>query len=133
MDAKNRVTVPSRWLTGEEEEFYSVVDPQSQFLMIMPAEEFANVEKSVNERTDIAPADKRRFIRHFYGTSHTVSADKQGRILLPVEHCQRAGLKENVVLVGSKNRFELWSSDRWTAAKPAETDSYQKVADLIGL
>lgn len=132
MDAKKRITVPSRWLADEEEEFYSVVDPREQFLIIMPAEEFANVENSLAER-DVPAADRRKFMRQFYGNSQVVSADKQGRILLPEDHCRRAGLQENVVLAGGKSRFEIWSADRWSATKGEDTKTYQKVADLIGL
>ncbi|MEO6262248.1 MAG: hypothetical protein ABIP32_07000 [Chthoniobacterales bacterium] len=132
IDAKNRVTIPSRWLAEEEEEFYSVVNPRDHFLILMPPGEFANVENSLIEQ-GIPAAERRPFIRQFYGNSQIVTADKQGRILLPVDHCSRTGLKDNVVIIGSKSRFEIWSAERWAAAKSEETTTYQKVADLIGL
>ncbi|MEO8205859.1 MAG: hypothetical protein ABI615_06730, partial [Chthoniobacterales bacterium] len=103
-----------------------------QFLILMPPAEFANVENSLKEN-GVSAAEQRPFMRWFYGNSQIVVADKQGRILLPEDHCKRTGLKENVVIIGGKSRFEIWSAERCAAAKSEETGTYQKVADLIGL
>ena len=133
LDAKNRVTIPSDWLRGmEEPRFHSVVDPREQFLILLPPEEFAAVEQNMAAQ-DIPPAQRRTFLKKFYADSHTIHTDKQGRILLPEDHRNRAGLRENVVLTGGGRRFEIWNPERWNAFNAESAETYLKVADVIGL
>lgn len=134
VDAKNRVTIPSRWRGGDEgEEFFAVPDPAGNFLMIMPPAEFNRVKSDVEANTAIPAADRRKFIRRFYSTAQLVAADKQGRVLLPEEHCRRLGLEGEVVLIGTHSRMEIWNTERWAAATADEDDAFRRVAGAVGL
>jgi MraZ protein len=46
-----------------------------------------------------------------------MSADKQGRVVLPEKSLQRAGLKENdsVTLVGARDHIQVWPTADWEA------------------
>lgn len=134
VDAKHRVTVPSRWRSGSDnEEFFAVPDPAGNFLMILPPHEFDRVKSDVEANTAIAPSDRRKFIRRFYSLAQLVSVDKQGRILLPEEYCRRLGLDGEVVLIGSHSRMEIWNTQRWTDATVAEDEVFRRVAGEVGL
>jgi MraZ protein len=134
IDAKNRVTIPSRWLGGEEQEFHLLLNtnPQERFLMAMPTEVFAKKEAEI-WALDLAPAQKRKLVRRLYAEAQTVTCDRQGRILLPDDKCAAAGLQGEVVLLGTKDRFEIWSKDRWSASMQEDAEIYEGLADLIGL
>lgn len=132
MDAKNRVTIPSDWLSGEEQRFFAIPDTRQEFLVVMPPEEFDKIEGRIQASTFTAQ-EKRVAIRQFYSDAHAVTTDKQGRMLLPDEHCKRTGLSGEVMIVGSRSRFEIWNSDRWNEATGKQVPIYQKIADLIGL
>jgi len=134
VDAKHRVTVPSRWRTGDDkEEFFAVPDPAGNFLMILPPREFDRVKSDLEANPAIAPADRRKFIRRFYALAQLVSVDKQGRILLPEEYCRRLGLDGEVVLIGSHSRMEIWNTQRWSDATTAEEEVFRRVAGEVGL
>lgn len=132
MDAKNRVTVPSAWLGGGENEFHAIPSAHAEFLIVMPPAEFAEVEGQI-QASDVPPMEKRKAIRQFYGAARSLSTDKQGRVLVPDEHCKQVNLGSDVVLVGTKSRFEIWSTEAWAKATEDETPIYQRVADSIGL
>ena len=132
LDAKKRVAVPSDWVSGEGEVFFVIPHPREGYLMVMPHREFDRWEQKIQE-SGATPGEKRQAIRDFYGTARTVTADKQGRILLPDAHCTAAALKSEVVFVGSKSRFEIWAKDRFESALPANTEVFKRVADMIGL
>ena len=132
MDTKNRVTIPSEWLEAEESKFFAIPNAHNEFLVVMPIEEFDQMEATI--RASPASAQEKRIaIRQFYGAAHAITADKQGRILLLDEYCKRTELSGEVMIVGSRSRFEIWNYARWNAATEAEAPIYQKVADLIGL
>ena len=120
VDAKHRVTIPSRWRGEDGEEFFAVPDPAGSFLMILPPHEFDRVKSDVEQNAAIAPADRRKFIRRFYALAQMVNVDKQGRILLPEDYCRRLGLDGEVVLIGSHSRMEIWNTQRWAAATAEE-------------
>jgi len=134
VDAKHRVTVPSRWRSGDDkEDFFAVPDPAGSFLMILPPHEFDRVKSDVEANPVISPADRRKFIRRFYALAQLVSVDKQGRILLPEEYCRRLGLEGEVVLIGSHSRMEIWNSQRWSDSTAAEEEVFRRVAGEVGL
>lgn len=133
VDAKNRVTIPSRWRSGDDEEFFAVPDPAGNFLMVMPPREFDRVKADVEANASIAPSDRRKFIRRFYALAQLLCVDKQGRVLLPEEHCKRLGLEGEVVLIGTHSRMEIWNSQRWAAATADEDEVFRRVAGEVGL
>lgn len=45
--------------------------------------------------------------------------DAQGRLLLPPELREFAGLERDVVLVGQGNKFELWDEQAWNRQREA--------------
>ncbi len=134
MDAKHRVTIPSRWRgAAEGEEFLAVPDPGGSFLMVMPPPEFDRVKATVEANQAIPAAERRIFIRRFYARAQVLPIDKQGRVLLPEEHCRLLGLEGEVVLIGSHSRMEIWNAERWAAASADEDEVFRRVAAEVGL
>jgi len=133
MDAKHRVTIPSRWRGQDGEEFFAVPDPAGNFLMILPPAEFDRVKSDVEANAAISPADRRKFIRRFYALAQMVAVDKQGRVLLPEDYCRRLGLEGEVVLIGSHSRVEIWNTERWAASTAEEDEVFRRVAGEVGL
>jgi MraZ protein len=133
LDSKNRITIPSRWRSGEIEELFVVPDPNENFLVVMPPPEFRRVSEMVALDPAIPPKKKRIFIRHFYSRAQPASTDRQGRLVLPDDYCKQVGLKNEVVLVGSFGRFEVWSPARWKQSVESAKLTYEEVADVVGL
>ena len=133
IDEKNRLTLPSRWRSGEAEEFIILPQAQQQFLLVMPPKEFARMSAEVERDPTILPPDRRVVLRHLHARAQHGSADKQGRLVLPEEICKQLGLKGEVALVGGRGRFEIWNLEKWKRASADETSTYQHVANMIGL
>lgn len=133
IDEKNRLTIPSRWRRGQAEEFVIVPEPQGQYLLVMSPDEFARMIAQAETNPNVAPRDRRVFLRQFHARAQHGGADKQGRLVLPEDVCRQLELKEEVALVGGRGRFEIWNLKKWKRAHEAETPTYQHVADMIGL
>ena len=60
-------------------------------------------------------------LKRFIGSeSIQVTVDKAGRITLPEEMARAAAIKENAVLVGLLDRFEIWNPERYEAVKASD-------------
>ncbi len=132
MDAKHRVTIPAAWLGKGANEFHAIPNPEGECLIIMPPGEFNEIEARINQSA-ASPIKRRKAIRQFYSQARAVAADAQGRILFPDEQCSTLKLSGDVVLVGSRSRFEIWNSKRWSVVANEEHSSFREVAGLIGL
>jgi MraZ protein len=133
MDAKNRVTIPSRWRRGEIDEFFAIPNLEGGFLMVMPPGEFKRLAEKVEHDESLAPAERRRFIRQFSSRAQNVSSDKQGRIVLPDEQCKLLNLRSEVVLVGSYSRFEIWSPESWQKTMEEDAPTFSYLLGRVGI
>jgi division/cell wall cluster transcriptional repressor MraZ len=55
-----------------------------------------------------------------------VELDSQGRLLLNEKLRKRAGLKDNVTLVGVRDHIELWNTQDWEQYLSDNMAQYQK-------
>jgi MraZ protein len=135
LDEKLRVTIPARWRREAEggDEFFLTVDRSRTFLRAMPPQVFAGVVERLGNQPGVTQQDLARFERLFYARSKPATTDKQGRIVLPVEYCESAGIKKEVVLVGTRTSFEIYSPGAWEKAQRTESVVYDRLAELAGL
>src|ERR1700681_318340 len=133
MDAKNRVTIPSRWRRGDADEFFAIPNLKGGFLMVMPTAEFTRLAQKVEHDQSLKPEDRRKFLRQFSSKAQHVTGDKQGRIVLPDEQCKVLNLRGEVVLVGNYLRFEIWDPERWQKADEEDAPPFSYLLDRIGI
>ena len=57
--------------------------------------------------------------RWIFSGAAEVTPDKQGRILIPQNLRQFAGLEKDVVVIGANNKAEIWEKSRWEALNDA--------------
>ena len=57
--------------------------------------------------------------------------DKQGRILVPGNLRDFAGLEKDVVLVGVASRIEIWSKAKWDGITEDEDEAMEDIAERM--
>ncbi|MFR0855155.1 division/cell wall cluster transcriptional repressor MraZ [Ruminococcus sp.] len=67
--------------------------------------------------------------RWLFSGAAALQPDKQGRVLIPQELRNFAGLEKDVVVVGANNKAEIWDRSRWDAWN-ASFD-VQKMLDVL--
>ena len=116
-DAKGRVSLPAKFrkvlsddlvvtcaLTGE---FLMVFDGQDSFNAWVDGlfvDKFGGYNSTNREQLMLRSALK--------GNAFDVQPDTAGRILLPAELREKAGIDKEVVIVGNTGFFEVWSEKR---------------------
>lgn len=133
MDTKHRVTIPSRWRQGEQDEVYLLPSSDNNYLYALPPTEFQKVNDKLNSNPNISAADRQKFARYYFSRALHCVIDRQGRLLITEDFLRLAGLGTEVLLVGAYDRFEIWSPDRWEHASVAEANTFQQVANMIGV
>ena len=106
MDPKHRVTIPARWrradVGGPADEYFLLPSQENDYLQGFPPAEFEAVARRVNDNPTVSPRDKQIFIRRFYAKAQHCPLDRQGRLLVPDELRQIAGLEDDLLLVGAR-------------------------------
>jgi MraZ protein len=133
MDAKNRVTIPSRWRQGEVDEFFAIPHLKGGFLMVMPPAEFSRLAEKVEHDPSLKPEERPKFLRQLSSKAQHVTGDKQGRIVLPDEQCKLLNLRGEVVLVGSYYRFEIWDPEKWQKTDEEDASTFSYLLERMGI
>ena len=113
LDDKGRLNVPAKFRATLEKEYgpHLVVCVMDGFLIVFPQNEWATNEEKLSHLNAFDKGDRNR-LREFYAGA-TECKIKSGRILLPANQREAAGLKKDAVLVGMSKTFEIWAPDRW--------------------
>jgi MraZ protein len=120
VDEKRRVQIPAKWRpTVEGFEFTLLLWPNSQtresYILVLPPEPLHDlIQKLKAMPYSDAKADS---LRRLLGkNSDQATVDKAGRMCLPEKMANGAGIDREAVLIGSWDRFEIWSPERYEAA-----------------
>lgn len=73
--------------------------------------------------------DVRAFTRLFYARAQRVELDAQGRIRIPPDLAELAGLGKEAVLLGIHDRVEIWATERWQAYLAEKQAHYDEIAE----
>jgi len=114
LDAKNRLTVPSRYRAALSEGVVLAmpVDLKPCVGVWRPEEYERYTQRALAELPPLSPR-LTELERFFYGSSHDADLDAAGRIMVPSFLGEHAGLAREVVVVGAGDRLELWDRGAW--------------------
>jgi MraZ protein len=73
--------------------------------------------------------DVRAFSRLFYARAQAVELDSQGRVRVPPELAELAGLTKEAVLVGVHDHLELWDRLRWESYVGQKQAHFDQIAE----
>jgi MraZ protein len=134
VDEKRRVQIPAKWLPRESGvELTLVLWPTQNAgacVRVLPPLQMARLMQSIDEMPN---SDPRKVVlkRNIGSGSAQASVDKTGRICLPEEMAREAGLKEEVMLVGLLDRFEIWNLERYKKIQAADAVLAQEAFKLM--
>ncbi|MDR2356834.1 MAG: division/cell wall cluster transcriptional repressor MraZ [Oscillospiraceae bacterium] len=116
IDAKGRLFIPAR-LKDELGESFHVTISHEKCLEAYSETGWTEFTQKV----EALPRLRQSKFRPFFAHAVACTLDSQGRILLPQQLRDFAGLKKNVAVVGAGKRAQFWDSDTWGAVDDVET------------
>jgi MraZ protein len=123
VDEKRRVQIPAKWRPQKaDSELTLILWPREgvgSCVRVLPPAQMAKLMQSIDEMPNNDP--KKVVLKRFIGSgSAQATVDKAGRICLPEEMAREAGLKNEAMLVGLLDRFEIWNPQRYEKVQAAD-------------
>ena len=122
LDAKRRIIFPSSWrnLAGGSNQLFAFPHPDEKCLYLYTAEEMGRRLEQLRSGDPLDKLDQRA-IRSLVAGAEMVVWDAQGRLRISDNLLAHAEVKEQVVLVGTLTRIELWGVENFDMALPQDS------------
>ena len=129
LDDKGRVNFPARLREGLGARFI-ITKGLDNCLFVYSEEEW----KVLEDKIKALPLSKSRDVqRFFFAGASDVVPDKQGRVVIPANLREYAGLTKDVMVIGASVRAEIWDKDRWLKSCGAVTsETIAEAMDSLG-
>ena len=130
VDKKGRIFIPSK-LREELGEGFTVSIPLDgqKCLSVYPAQEWDALQQIINA---LPMSQKLQVNRLVNGRAIKLDYDAQGRINVPLELRNYAGITENVCVIGNGSTIEIWDEASWNE-KYEQLQSEDIAAVLSGI
>ncbi len=127
MDEKGRIPLPPRF-RNQLKDGLVLMPGVENCITAYTMTEWARIAASLNSKSGVTRSKLRQLNRALFSTAFHINVDGQGRISLPVQLREHAGIDEEVIVVGANNYLELWNKVAWENEKAS---SREKVWDII--
>ena len=129
IDPKGRVIMPAKFREELGEKFV-VTKGLDSCLFVYPNEEWDNLEQKLRT-LPLTSKEARSFIRFFFAGAAECEVDKQGRILVPSNLREHAGLDKDLSIIGVSTRVEIWNRDAWNAYNDDSSLDQEKIVERM--
>ena len=130
LDEKNRLSIPAKFralLQGPGDDSFYVTRGIDHCILICTKDVWQRMERQFCDHPIIDPV-ARRFRRMFYSGAQAATFDRQGRVALPQNLIEYAGLKREVVVAGTSDGIEVWDAQAWDAQLGESLKSFEETA-----
>lgn len=129
LDEKGRLFLPAKFrdqLSGG----LMVTRGQEHCLYVWPQAEIERVTERLRE-APVSNKATRDYIRMFSSGASDDAPDKQGRITVPTQLREWAGLSKDVVVIGAMNRLEIWDEAQWNAYSEEQEEAFAELSEEV--
>ncbi|MDQ6850071.1 MAG: division/cell wall cluster transcriptional repressor MraZ [Actinomycetota bacterium] len=126
LDDKGRLALPARF-RAELEGGLVICKGQERCLYVFPTDEFTRFAAGLTDDAPLADSRMRGYGRVLYASASRENPDGQGRVTIPLQLREYAGLQKDCVVIGANRRIEVWNAQAWQRYLE---ESEQAFADL---
>jgi MraZ protein len=125
LDAKGRLFIPAKLKEGLGSVYFVTVS-MDKCLSVYSSDSW----ERLSEKVSAMSYTQQRKIRPIFAVAARCELDAQGRILLPQNLRDFAGLTKGVTVIGANNHAEIWDTEAWNAKKSEEM-SPEHIAEIF--
>ncbi len=130
IDDKNRLTLPAKFRQAFADGVV-VTRGLDGCLFAFRREDWGRLVDEQLAPLDPLSQETRRLNRFFFSGATEAELDKQGRVMVPRELLEHAGLGKEVVVAGVNDRLEIWDRVAWRKELAEVEGSAEHVAERL--
>jgi MraZ protein len=134
VDAKGRFLLPAgfkKQLPEDANSLFVINRGFEKCLTLYPMQSWEPIFSEISKLNDFNPK-VREFRRYFLNGAIQVELDSAGRMNIPKNLMEYAGLEKDVVLVAAVNKIEIWDKSKYTEFfETFSPDNYSSLADEV--
>ena len=111
LDDKNRIRLPSNFRTEMGNDYF-LMPGSNGCIFVYKADETQKLLSSLMDLDTLNPQQS-LLLTQLTAYSRSVTADSQGRFMLPDDLIKMMGINKDVRIVGAITKAEIWSEERW--------------------
>ena len=123
LDPKGRLSLPARFREALADGVWVTIG-QDGCLFAFPRVEWQRRADEV-AASPLSDTQGRAYARLFFGSSDELRLDVQGRLTLPGRLRDAAGIGKDVIVLGVRDRMEIWDRDTYERYEATFAGAYQ--------
>jgi MraZ protein len=129
LDDKGRLALPAKFRT-ELEGGLVITKGQERCLFVFPMAEFSRITELLRS-APVTQRSVRDYSRVFFASASHEVPDGQGRITVPAQLREYAGLAKDCVVIGANSRVEVWDSAAWQNYLASTEQSFADAEEVL--
>lgn len=134
LDAKGRFLFPAgfkKQLPEEGNSLFVINRGFEKCLTLYPIQSWEPIYNEISKLNDFDPK-VREFRRYFLNGATYIETDTAGRLLLPKNLLEHAGLDKNIVLVSAVDKIEIWDKNKYQQFfETFSSESFSQLANEV--
>ena len=133
VDNKGRVNLPSKlrkYVSPEANDTFIVTRGFEKCLFIYPSDEWNKLEQRLRVLSSYDP-EHRYFMRSLLELAWESQLDSQARLFIPQELREYAEIANEVRIIGTLDKIEVWSPVVYDEYKKNQTETYDSIAAKV--
>ncbi len=130
MDEKGRIPLPPRFRTQLKDGLVLIPGAEN-CITAYTLSEWSRIAEALNSRSVVTHSKLRKLNRALFSMAYHINVDGQGRISLPVQLRENAGINEDVIVVGANNYLEFWNKEAWEKEKASSREQVWELIESI--
>ena len=129
LDDKGRLALPAKFRT-ELEGGLVITKGQERCLFVFPMAEFNRITELLRS-APVTQRSVRDYSRVFFASASHEVPDGQGRITVPGQLREYAGLSKDCVVIGANSRVEVWDAEAWQSYLASTEQSFADAEEVL--
>ena len=129
LDDKGRLFLPAKF-REQMKEGLVITRGQDRSLEMRTAADFEDFSARLRDSTD---PRRRAYNRMLFALLSEQVPDKQGRITLTPELRDYANLERDCVVIGVRNKLEVWKPENWAEYTQAQEEAFANLSEELFL
>lgn len=129
LDDKGRLALPAKFRSDLEGGLV-ITKGQERCLFAFPMAEFSRITELLRT-APVTQRSVRDYSRVFFASASHEVPDGQGRITVPAQLRDYAGLSKDCVVIGANSRVEVWDASAWQSYLEGTEQSFADAEEVL--